>query len=658
MKQLLIGANYYPEDWDDDEILREIPKMKENGFNVVRIGEFAWAKDEPQEGQYDFAWLHRVVDLLGEAGIRVIMGTPTATPPQWLLKKYPDAAQTDANGLRVSHGGRRHCCSSNPHYKAYSYKITEKLAREFGKDKNIIGWQIDNEIYPGNPGCCCPYCVENFHAYLRETYQTVENMNAAWNLNLFSQHYDSFEDVPVPIHAWHNPHIKQAWLEAQGRNHIAFVHEQAEILHRYTQAPVGTDTMPFNALDYRVMENPLDVAQFNHYHTKDNLAEAAMWMDYLRKFSKQPFWNTETDPCWNGAASQNFRIQPENFIYAKMWLCMALGGEGLLFWLWRTHWAGHELMHGGVYESCGRPTYANGEIRKAIAAMEKAEDFLTGTRVQSEVALHMSALNWKMLESQELCRFLGKHGEEVQKFYNAMLASGIHPDVIDAFEALDSYKLIVSPLAFTLEEGGLKERITAWVKNGGVWIAGPLTDIRTNIGTKYKTSPYGFLEKLTGAHQCYQIPPADNGVAWEVQNTAGKVVKGDRSFELFDDDCGTPLLTVTKGHSAFVGKACAKAYPVGKGTVILLGTFLEKEDFGDLLRYAASLAAIKPMEVTGGAFVTKRCGKAGEGEIVMALNGTPCVYRFAGKKKDILTDTLFENEICLQAYEVAVLQNV
>ena len=107
MGRVLLGANYYPEAWDLETLDFDIEKMKECGFNVVRIAEFAWWRMEPSEGDYSFDWLHRVVDKMKAAGIGVIMGTPTATPPRWLTKKHPEM-------LYREHGGRRHCCSSNP----------------------------------------------------------------------------------------------------------------------------------------------------------------------------------------------------------------------------------------------------------------------------------------------------------------------------------------------------------------------------------------------------------------------------------------------------------------------------------------------------------------------------------------------------------------
>ncbi len=257
IKRPFLGCAYYPEAWDESEIPKDIEKMKEAGISCARIGEFAWKKMEPAEGQYHFDWLHRIVDALAEAGIAVIMGTPTATPPHWLLKKYPEIPVLKKDGIRASHGGRRHGCSNNPDYLAACDRIVTKMAEEFGADPAIIGWQIDNEIYTHDDGCVCPYCIENFHNRLRAEYGTVEEVNRRWNLNLFSQAYDSIDDIPAAVGTWHNPHIRYEWTMSHHDADRRFIHRQYDILKRYTGAPIGTDMMPFNGLDHETMTDLL-----------------------------------------------------------------------------------------------------------------------------------------------------------------------------------------------------------------------------------------------------------------------------------------------------------------------------------------------------------------------------------------------------------------
>ncbi len=650
---IYLGANYYPEDWDENLIDFDIAKMKECGFNVVRVAEFAWKKMEPKEGEFSFTWLHKVVDKMREAGIGVILGTPTATPPHWLLKKYPDMAMLSPSGVRTSHGGRRHACSSHPEYQRYSRIIVEKMGEEFGADPGVIGWQIDNEIYAWEPGCCCEYCQKNFHTHLEEKYGSVEEINRAWNLNLFSQAYDSIDDIPVPFNTWHNPHIRLEWNLSQTKNHLHFVHMQAEILKGYTNAPIGTDTMPVNGFDYRELNRPLGVAQFNHYNTNRDLTTAAMWMDYMKHFSKIPFWNTETQACWNGSTSPGMPLLPEGFIYMNTWLPIMLGGGANLYWLWRTHWAGHELMHGAVLDTCGRFTHANNEIRHAARDFEAVGDILDLAVPKSDTALLFTSLNWNIRKSQTINDSIRDDTGFVTDFYNRLLTVGIHPDMIDAGETLDEYKLLFSPTAYTLEDGDFRERVIDWVKAGGVWVVGPLTDIRTAIGTKYKTSPYGFLEEVLDAHLAYTIP-LDNGRI-TLENELGEAVKGHGIFELFDDGDFETLLTVKEGHSALVGKHAVIRRRVGKGSVILLGTVPEEKEFERLALLAAGAAGADTYRVSRGVMVTKRVGGEREILIAAAIDGSCGEFVFDGKRRDLLTDIVYDGKITLSPYQVAVL---
>lgn len=652
MSRILLGANYYPEDWDIENIDSDIEKMKECGFNVVRIAEFAWKKMQPDEDTYNFEWLHYVVDKMKAANISVILGTPTATPPSWLIKKHPDMATLSANGVRTSHGGRRHCCSSNPNYKRYSTEIVERMAKEFGNDENIIGWQIDNEIYPFGDGCCCDFCKSEFHLHLREKYGNAESINRAWNLNLFSQAYDEIDDIPIPVNAWHNPHIKLEWKLSQAKNHIKFIHMQADIIKKYSNAPIGTDTMPLGAIDYRVMNSPLDVAQFNHYDT--DLEYVCMWMDYMRNFSKLPFWNTETQACWNGSTCPGHALLGEGFIYMNTWLPIMLGGEANLYWLWRTHWAGHELMHGAVIDSAGRFTHANCEIRHAAKEFEKIRDFIGDYKVCSDTALLFTSLNWCIKESQDISNNIPNSTGYVSQFYKHLIHSGIHPDVVDSKLNLDSYKLIFTPSAYTLEENNLSQRLCEWVKNGGVWVAGPLCDIRTNIGTKYKDSPYGVIETLTGERCAYTLPH-DNGLI-TLENELLENISGRDVYELFDDGDFESILKVTKGHSAIIEKHVSFVKKVGKGYFVMLGTIPDECEMHRIIKKCAALAGAEQYLTDGNILVTKRACDNDIIYIAASVNGVGGTLYLEGKYTDILSGRVFDGKVELLEFEVLMLK--
>ena len=614
IKKPFLGSAYYPEDWDESEIPYDISMMKKAGMTCARIGEFAWRKMEPRPGEFEFAWLHRVVDALREAGIAVIMGTPTATPPIWLSQAHPDVLKQSDNGTRTNHGGRRHCCSNNPHYLEACDRIVEAMGKEFGDDPAIIGWQLDNEIHTGSSGCVCPHCVSVFRKRLEEKYGSIENLNRRWNLNLFSQAYDSFEQIPAAVNAWHNPHICLEWGESHHQSDIEFIHRQADILREYTSAPIGTDMMPINDLDHERMTEKLDVVMFNHYNVPENVSDEVFWFDFLRTLKERPFWNTETATTWNGSTATKQFLKPEGFCRVNSWLPVALGGEANLYWLWRQHSAGHELVHGSVITPEGRPVHVFGEIVQTANEFEKASGFISGTKVSSNVALLFNSLNWKLSKQQKIIEG-NDYCAQVRKVHRAIRKSGVCPDVIGARHSLDGYKVLFAPFAMTLEDGDLAEQIKKWVSDGGVLVAGPMTDIRNSIGAHYTDRAMGMLEDMLDIRLDYQIPTdgkylkicADDGQELEVCGYA---------------ECYTPceggesIAKVCAGHSALVGETVIGKYRYGKGEVIVCGAILGDKELEMIAKTALKDAGVSRYETDGSLVIIPRAGEKEEGLII------------------------------------------
>ena len=648
-----LGVAYYPEDWPDEEMDKDIARMKQIGINTARIAEFAWHRMEPHPGEFDFSYFHKVVEKLAAAGIAVVLGTPTATPPRWLERLYPDIMAEKENGRVFSHGGRRHCCSNNPHYDAYSLRIVEKMAQEFADDPAVIGWQIDNEIYAHGNGCFCPNCQAKFRERLRNKYKTIDNLNQAWNLNLFSQWYDDFSEIPAPRDAWHNPHLIQEWKIFQNDSHIEFVHRQAEILHKYVKVPVGTDTMPINGMDYCRLTEKLDIVQFNHYNVPENLYCCAFWFDYLRTLKEHPFWNTETATCWNGSAAITQSIKPEGYCRANSWLPIALGGEANMYWLWRTHWAGHELVHGAVIDSSGRDMHTVGEVEDVARGFHAASRFLTGTRVRPDAAIHFTSLAWNMHESQSVVEGWEYMPTVQGSFYRPMTRCGLRPDVIDSGASLEQYKLIFSPMVMSLEDRELSSRMAQWVKEGGVWVVGPLTDVRNADGARYRDRFHGMLESLTGARWAYNAPDREGRIQASWQD--GEAFQGKTWYEMWDADADS-LVKVTGGHSAIEGKALVSLKPVGKGWVLLLGTLPSEKDMGRILRLVCEKSGVSLPAVEGDVMVCPRTGEAGEGLVLVEYGCKEAAVTLERSMTDLLTDRKLQGKISLKPYDVLVLQ--
>lgn len=649
-----LGVAYYPEDWPDAELDRDIARMKALGLRVARIGEFAWHRMEPRPGEFDFSYFERVIDRLAAAGIATILGTPTATPPVWFGKMFPDAFVESESGRRTSHGGRRHFCSNNPHYNEYSLRIVKKMAQAFGENPNVIGWQIDNEIYMHGSGCFCPECVARFRESLRAQYGTIDALNEAWNLNLFSQWYDDFSDIPAPRDAWHNPHLIYAWRTFQQDSHIAFVHRQADILHAHTSAPIGTDTMPFGGMNYRRLAEKMDIMQFNHYNTPENLFACAFWFDYLRTLKERPFWNTETATCWNGSAAITQSIKPEGYCRANSMLPIALGGEANLYWLWRTHWAGHELVHGAVIDSSGRDMLTTGEVAETARMLDRCADFIHGTKVKTELAIHFTANGSNMHATQPVVQGWNYEDSILNAFYRPLIQMGLRPDVIDAGAEPGAYRLIFTPMLMSLDEENLAARMADWVRAGGTWVVGPLTDVRNADGTRYRDRGYGMLEALTGAQLRYFAPDTENRIQAEWED--GTAFHGGTWFEMLDCGNNESLAHVTHGHSAIEGLSVLARARVGKGCVILLGTVPDAAAIKKIAQIACAESGVSIPEVEGEIIVSPRSGEAGEGIMLVETAGKPGKIALDAPMRDLLREETVSGTIALEPYAVRILK--
>lgn len=656
LKTPFLGVAYYPEDWDESFMEQDITKMKEAGIKVARIAEFAWSRMENTEGVFTFDWLHKIVDALADAGIATIMCTPTATPPVWLSRKHPDVLMESEGGKVQNHGGRRHCCSYNEHYREYSARIVEKMAQEFGDNENIIGWQIDNEIYTPGKGCFCAGCQAKFKAHLKEKFGSTKELNKRWNLTLFSQEYNDFDEIPAPRDAWINPHHQQEWMIFQQGGNIEFIGMQADILKKYVSVPIGTDMMPLNGESFSEMNKKLDVVQYNHYNTVDNLWHTAFWFDFIRTIKDRPFWNTETATCWNGGTSISQTVKPDGFCYANSWLPVAMGGEANMYWLWRTHWAGHELMHGSVLSASGRPMHIFGEVQRVAADFEKASDFISGTRVKTPIAIHYTSHAWNVFMFQKIYDNFDHNQSLRDSFYKPLADSCCRPDVIESDHSLDEYKLIFTPLVPSLEDKDLSERMRKWVENGGVWVVGPMTDIRTADGTRYKDRPFGMLEEFTGVRWAFSGPDLDRAV--ECETNDGKAFCGLNWFEFCESD-GDTLARVSKApHSALIGKSVFAKKKVGKGYVFVLGTIPSYETMKDIIiPEALDCAGVEYGGGEGNSFmVIDREGEGRKGKIIIEYAGVGGSYHMPYRAKDILSDKIVEGKIDIAPYEVLVLQ--
>jgi beta-galactosidase GanA len=673
IKTPYFGAAYYPEAWPEGTIEQDIPLMKQAGMNVMRMGEFTWIHLEPKPGQFDFGWLRRAIDRFAENEIATVLATPSATPPVWLTKKHPEILSVDDNGRPRQHGERCHWCPNQPVYREYVAKIVESMAKEFGGDPNVMAWQIDNEPYPNRRGCCCPVCVAKFRERLKEKFGTVENLNATWGTNLWSQRYESFDDFDAPrSEIWHHPSLITEWMRFQSDSYIGFVVLQIEILRRHTGRPIGTDTMPMVRLNYPELAKSVDLMMFNHYPNEGGLRHSQFWLSYVSQFKKRPFWVTESSVNNSSATAvpKAKGYRNEGFVKPLSWLPAFMGGEGNLYWLWRCHWSGQELTHGAVVSSSGRPDCAFDEVVAVGQGFSRVSEFLNTTRpVKPKIALHFSCDTALTYEAQPLIdRFQYEdfyfqrgpcRGELYDSFFIPLSEEQYAVDVIDPSIALDGYEVIITPMLLSLDQSGLRERLKTWIENGGTWVAGPMTDIRTADGTKYTNSPFGSLEEWTGAFCKWQIIGNMDDALFDVQWADGTQSGGRIWYDAFEAPENAEVLGLY-ANARLAGKVAAFSVPFGKGKIVVLGTVPTREGLRSLLASPLAAAKISPLvEASENILFMARSGEGGSGLTVAEIGGKTGEFTLVSGMTDLLTGKMFKaGRVEVAPYEVMVLSAV
>lgn len=645
MDKIYIGAAYYPEMWDEAEVDKDIIRCKELGVNVLRVAEFAWGKMEPNEGEFDFAWLKRVVDKLYENGIYTVMCTPSATPPRWLLNKYEETRMVMNTLVRADVSSRCHTCKTSEKMREKNYIIVEEMAKVFAGHDGVIGWQIDNEIFPYSEGCYCPLCQQAFRDYLKAKYVTIQNLNKIWGMTRWSLEYDSFDDVQPPYAGqWRHPSLRTEWWRFQCEQIYSYVNEQAEVLHKYGCENVGTDMMPQDLLDYYQINNELDVVQFNHYNSAKDLASTAFWYDFLRTIKDKPFWVTETQVGWNGSEFAESGYRAVGNCYINTWLPIAKGANMNLYWLFRTHPNGHEIGHGALFSAAGRQYRVSEEVKQANDDFAKCSDFLLNTKINSSIALHYSHSAEVNFASAPIIKNLNYRSEVLEKFYEAFHHYNI--DVLDTPHSLDGYEIIISPFLTTADEHGFKENIIKWIENGGTWIVGPMSDIMNDSTCKYTHAPYSFLEELAGVFTKYQ-KPIDNDV-FKAKWADGTECGISGCFDAYQLCDGTESLVKYVGDE-FDGLSVVTQRAVGKGRVILLGSIISHKDIMRLIDKAPIAKA------SDNIILTERFGKQ-NGIIAVETENKEGYIMLDGHYTDIISGCTYSGKTPIKPYSVLVLK--
>jgi beta-galactosidase len=502
MKRTL-GVCYYPEHWPETQWAEDAARMVGLGLTWVRIGEFAWTRMEPEPGRHDWDWLDRAIATLGAARLKVVLGTPTATPPRWMLDRHPDMLAVDREGRARGFGSRRHYDFSHPGYRRECAKIVTALAERYGRNNHVAAWQTDNEYACHATTLSYSEAAKTaFQDWLAQKYQSPDALNRAWGNVFWSMEYRDFREVGLPnlTVTEPNPAHVMDFRRFSSDQVASFNRLQTDILRRYSDAPVAHNYMgAVTEFDHFKVGADLDIASWDSYplgFLSDRIPADA---EHKRRFVRQGdpdfqafhhdlyravgarrhgsraaagrWWIMEQQPGPVNWAPYNPDPLPG---MARLWAweAFAHGAEAVCYFRWRQAPFAQEQMHAGLLRPDSAPAQAFAEV--AEVARELAALPEVGT-ARAEVGLVFDyASDWAW-EIQPQGRGFS-HFWLVFHIYRGLRRLGLNVDVLPPDTAdLSAYRLVLAPGLFTLS-GPLKAALAGFA---GTSILGPRTNSKT-----------------------------------------------------------------------------------------------------------------------------------------------------------------------------------
>ena len=474
---LLHGGDYNPEQWRrTPEIWDEDMRLlKRAGCNAMSVGIFAWAALEPSEGRFDFSWLDAIMDKLAANGAYAVLATPSGSKPAWLSRTYPEVCRVNADGTRQPHGGRHNHCRTSPVYRNKCQIVNRKLAERYKAHPALLVWHVSNEYNGGD--CHCDMCYAAFRAWLKVRYNDdIDELNHAYWSAFWSHTFPDWDYVVPTDEGIHG--LMLDWMRFKTAQTIDFFKAETAPLREITpDVPITTNFMTGSTtLDYWAFAKAVDVVSWDCYpmwhETGDDTLEAArvaLLHDINRSMKGgKPFMLMESVPSIPTRGRIKKRKKPGMHLLSSL-QAVAHGSDTVQYFQWRKSRGCMEKFHGAVVDHAGnehtREFREVAEVGRALAKLDR----VVGTTVSPEVAVIQDWENeWALNTGARV--YLGenvKYREQCLAHYRPFWETGVPVDVVDQTCPLDSYKLVILPMAYMLRPG-FAERLRGFVEAGGV----------------------------------------------------------------------------------------------------------------------------------------------------------------------------------------------
>ena len=580
-----VGAYYYPEHWDELQWDRDLKKMAEMGFEFTHFAEFAWAQLEPEEGVYDFKWLDKAVNIAAKYNLKVIMCTSTATPPVWLVRKYPDILIQHEDGTKDDHGSRQHASFSNNYYREYSQKMIAELAKHYGNDDRIIGWQVDNE--PRGMRDYGKDAQQRFRDWLKNKYNTVDVLNKAWGTNFWSGTYSSFSEINIPQYSQWGMNLYQKLDHSRfvDEETASFLDDQALTIKKYAKPEQWVTTNYIPMYESRCIggNKELDFISYTRYmvygehkgigskgYRVGEYSRIAMANDYFRPLT--PLYGVmELQPGQVNWGSINSQPLP-GAVHLWLWHVFAGGSQFTCTYRFRAPIYGYEQYHYGIVGPDGvTPTPGGLEYQQFIEEIktlrkESSLGLMPKEYVNRKTAILYDPDNTVAI-NQNKQNSVWDTEQHVLKYYKALKSFGAPVDFIRENMNFDKYPVVVVP-AYQQMSLELIDKLETYVENGGNLVMSCRTGHQDEQGHLWEAKHAQPIYKLIGAeiefYDLLRLYAADtvvmdnNRYAW---TSWGDILKPNKNTEVWASYSG----------DFYSGKPSVIFNSLGKGTVTYVG---------------------------------------------------------------------------------------
>lgn len=587
-----MGTCYYPEHWPSPLWSEDLDRMLAAGITRIRIGEFAWNKVEPTEGVFTDSFFRPFLDLCAEKGMKVIFGTPTATPPAWLTEKYPEVLNARMDGVLYRHGCRRHYNYNSPVYRELSARVVEYVGSQFGPHPAVEGWQIDNELncetdlFFSEADDCA------FRAYLQEKFVTLDALNEALGTVFWNQTYTNWNEIHLPrptVSNGPNPHMMLEYSRFISRSTISFCAMQSDILRKYLKPGdfITTNGLFGHVDNVAMTERALDVYTYDiypdFYYSLENRPDpkdpperkTAGSLSEVRGICPH-FGIMEQQSGGNGWVTRMEAPMPRPG-QLSLWAMqsVAYGADMVSFFRWRTSPVGTEIYWHGILEQDNRINRKLIEVT-AFGRDLKKINAVVGADVVAGFALLKDYDNDWDLRVDKRQRLVTEHS--INGILEASLARGITYDTVfvdhAAAEDLFKYPVVILPHDM-IATPQRTEMLKAYVEQGGTLVLGCCSGTKDEYGKCPLTPVPGLFRELTGSEviDFTYTSPAEPPVTVFMK---GRSLPADIYMEVLAPGKYTTAIAEYENTYA-AGTPAATCHILGKGRVIHWGTTFSKE---------------------------------------------------------------------------------